>query len=155
MVANKFLEEVELDDEVRVQVVIMCKHFHESVRLMSERYYEMLRRRNYVTPTSYLELIMTFKTVLGKKRQEILQLKNRYATGLEKLNFAASQVGFHRCYDPLSHDNLYSGVIVTQLLRDRFTIDRPRAEWRMQFLNEKAPLAALHITRRPMAVQGL
>jgi len=28
----------------------------------------------------------------------------------------------------LSHDNLYSGVIVTQLLRDRFTIDEPRAE---------------------------
>jgi len=25
----------------------------------------------------------------------------------------------------------------------------------MQFLNEKAPLAALHITRHPMAVQGL
>jgi len=55
----------------------------------------------------------------------------------------------------LSHDNLFSGVIVTQLLRDRFTTDRPRSEWRMQFLNEKAPLAALHITRHPMAVQGL
>jgi len=51
-----------------------------------------------------------------------------------------------------SHDNLFNGVIVTQLLRDRFTIDRQRAEWRMQFLNEKAPLAALHITRHPMAV---
>ena len=47
--------------------------------------------------------------------------------------------------------DLYSGVIVTQLLRDRFTIiDRPQAEWRiMQFLNETAPLAALHITRHP------
>jgi len=55
----------------------------------------------------------------------------------------------------LSHDNLYSGVIVTQLLRDRFTFDRPRAEWRTQFLNEKAPLTTLHITRHPMAVQGL
>jgi len=42
----------------------------------------------------------------------------------------------------LSHDNLYSSVIVTQLLRDSFTIDRPRAEWRMQFLNEKVPLGS-------------
>lgn len=53
----------------------------------------MLRRHNYVTPTSYLELIMTFKTLLGLKRNEIQLLRNRYITGLEKLDFAASQVG--------------------------------------------------------------
>jgi dynein heavy chain len=92
MVANKFLEDVDLDEDVRIQTVTMCKHFHESVREMSERYYETLRRHNYVTPTSYLELILTFKTLLAKKREEILLLKNRYATGLEKLQFAASQV---------------------------------------------------------------
>ena len=55
----------------------------------------------------------------------------------------------------LNHDDLYSGVIVTQLLRDSFTIDRPRAEWRMQFLNETAPLAVLHITHPPMTVLRL
>jgi len=92
MVANKFLEDVELDDQVRTETVVMCKHFHESVRLMSERYYDTLRRRNYVTPTSYLELILTFKKLLGQKRDEILLLKNRYLTGLDKLQFAASQV---------------------------------------------------------------
>ena len=92
MVANKFLEDVELDDDVRIQTVVMCKQFHESVRTTSERYYEMLRRHNYVTPTSYLELILTFKKLLAKKREEILLLKNRYATGLDKLEFAASQV---------------------------------------------------------------
>lgn len=35
---------------------------------------------------------MTFKTLLGIKRQEIMSLKQRYVTGLEKLDFAASQV---------------------------------------------------------------
>lgn len=52
----------------------------------------MLRRHNYVTPTSYLELILTFKTLLGKKRHDIMMMKNRYIVGLEKLQFAASQV---------------------------------------------------------------
>ena len=52
----------------------------------------MLRRHNYVTPTSYLELIQTFKSLLSAKRDEILSLKNRYVIGLEKLEFAASQV---------------------------------------------------------------
>ena len=92
MVANKFLEDVELDDHVRSETVVMCKHFHESVRLMSEQYYAELVRYNYVTPTSYLELILTFKKLLALKRDDIQMLRNRYVTGLEKLEFAASQV---------------------------------------------------------------
>ena len=56
------------------------------------RYYEILRRHNYVTPTSYLELIQTYKALLRNKRNEIMMLKTRYETGLEKLDFAASQV---------------------------------------------------------------
>ena len=53
-----------------------------------------------MTPTSYLELILTFKNLLAKKRNEIMMLKQRYVTGLEKLAFAASQVGtkFFMCY---------------------------------------------------------
>ena len=35
---------------------------------------------------------MTFKTLLDIKRQEIMTLKQRYVTGLEKLDFASSQV---------------------------------------------------------------
>ncbi|XP_071486244.1 dynein axonemal heavy chain 3-like [Diadema antillarum] len=91
-VAHKFLDDVEMSDEIRAETVVMCKHFHESVRAMSDRFYSILRRANYVTPTSYLELIKTFKTLLNRKRMEILTLKNRYMVGLEKLDFAASQI---------------------------------------------------------------
>ena len=111
MVAIKFLEDVELEGEAHKQCVTMCQYFHQSVRTISEkyangtireyfykwffltRYYAILRRHNYVTPTSYLELILTFKNLLAKKRNEIMLLKQRYVTGLEKLAFAASQVG--------------------------------------------------------------
>ena len=92
MVANKFLEDVEMEDTMRVQCVFMCQHFHQSVRLLSEKFYATLRRRNYVTPTSYLELILTFKSLLSKKREELTTMRQRYLTGLEKLQFAASQV---------------------------------------------------------------
>ena len=51
-----------------------------------------LGRYNYVTPTSYLELISSIKALLGLKRGEVLKLKKRYEVGLEKLAFAASQV---------------------------------------------------------------
>uniref|UniRef100_A0A5F9CIR0 Dynein axonemal heavy chain 3 n=1 Tax=Oryctolagus cuniculus TaxID=9986 RepID=A0A5F9CIR0_RABIT len=92
LVANKFLEDVELDDNIRTEVVSMCKYFQESVKKLSLDYYNTLRRHNYVTPTSYLELILTFKTLLNSKRQEVDMMRNRYLTGLQKLDFAASQV---------------------------------------------------------------
>uniref|UniRef100_A0A8C3CSN0 Dynein axonemal heavy chain 3 n=1 Tax=Cairina moschata TaxID=8855 RepID=A0A8C3CSN0_CAIMO len=92
MVANKFLEDVELEDDIRKEVVSMCKYFQESVRALSISYYSTLRRHNYVTPTSYLELILTFKTLLNSKRQEVDMMRNRYLMGLQKLDFASSQV---------------------------------------------------------------
>ncbi|XP_028407226.1 dynein heavy chain 3, axonemal-like [Dendronephthya gigantea] len=92
MVANKFLDDVEMSYNVRKEVVLICKYIHEGVRSLSEKYYEILRRRCYVTPTSYLELIKTFKSLLGKKRMQLLTLRNRYLVGLEKLEFAAAQV---------------------------------------------------------------
>uniref|UniRef100_A0A8C3VA02 Dynein axonemal heavy chain 3 n=1 Tax=Catharus ustulatus TaxID=91951 RepID=A0A8C3VA02_CATUS len=92
MVANKFLEDIELKDDIRKEVVSVCKYFQESVRELSVGYYATLRRHNYVTPTSYVELILTFKTLLNKKREEVDMMRTRYLVGLEKLEFASSQV---------------------------------------------------------------
>uniref|UniRef100_A0A8C4E4W3 AAA+ ATPase domain-containing protein n=1 Tax=Dicentrarchus labrax TaxID=13489 RepID=A0A8C4E4W3_DICLA len=94
MVAYKFLEDVEMEIFPAAQqwVVEMCKTFQTSVRDMSQRYFSRLRRHNYVTPTSYLELILTFKALLNSKRNEVDTAKNRYIVGLQKLEFAASQV---------------------------------------------------------------
>ncbi|XP_038676444.1 dynein heavy chain 3, axonemal isoform X3 [Scyliorhinus canicula] len=92
MVAHKFLEDVELEYEVRKEVVWLCKYFQESARNLSTKYFATLRRHNYVTPTSYLELILTFKVLLNKKRHEVDLMRNRYLVGLEKLDFASSQV---------------------------------------------------------------
>jgi dynein heavy chain len=92
VVAHRFLEDVELEDSVRAGCVDMCKEFHQGTRALSERFLNTLGRHNYVTPTSYLELISTFKTLLAKKRNEVMKLKKRYEVGLEKLESAASQV---------------------------------------------------------------
>jgi dynein heavy chain, axonemal len=92
MVAKKFLEEIELDANIKNESINMCKYFHEYIRMMSERYLAQLGRHNYVTPTSYLELIRTFKTLLTQKRNEISLMKNRYTGGLDKLAFASTEV---------------------------------------------------------------
>eukprot|EP01135_Chromosphaera_perkinsii_P007265 Nk52_evm73s745 gene=Nk52_evmTU73s745 len=92
LVATRSLADVEMTDEIRKNCIFMCKHFHEYVRELSEKFYNTLMRRNYVTPTSYLELIKAFKSLLGAKREEVETMRNRYVVGLEKLDFAAGQV---------------------------------------------------------------
>ncbi|XP_072257291.1 dynein axonemal heavy chain 3-like [Pyxicephalus adspersus] len=91
-VANYFLDDVEMSQEIRNEAVFMCHHFHQSVVALSERFFQTLQRQIYVTSTSYLELIKTFKNLLERKRLELLTSKNRYMVGLEKLDFASSQI---------------------------------------------------------------
>jgi len=38
------------------------------VSIASEEFYAELRRKNYTTPTSYLDLIKTYKEMLGHQR---------------------------------------------------------------------------------------
>ena len=68
VVAERFLEDVEMSDAERNGCVKICKEFHQSTRELSERFLAILQRHNYVTPTSYLELISTYKSLLNKKR---------------------------------------------------------------------------------------
>lgn len=49
-------------------------------------------RMNYVTPTSYLELITMFASLLTRRRSEVSAAKKRYEGGLEKLEFTENQV---------------------------------------------------------------
>ena len=49
-------------------------------------------RYTYMTPTSYLELIGSFKTLITQKQESTMKAKKRYIVGLDKLAFAASQV---------------------------------------------------------------
>uniref|UniRef100_A0A8C4ETJ4 Dynein, axonemal, heavy chain 7 n=1 Tax=Dicentrarchus labrax TaxID=13489 RepID=A0A8C4ETJ4_DICLA len=91
-VACRFLEDIEMTDESREGCINMCKNFHTSTIELSARFLSELQRHNYVTPTSYLELISTFKVLLKTKRAEVMKLKRRYEVGLEKLESAADQV---------------------------------------------------------------
>ncbi|ROL53285.1 Dynein heavy chain 7, axonemal [Anabarilius grahami] len=91
-VANKFLETLELSDLERQEVMPICKTFHTSAIDLSHRFLSELGRHNYVTPTSYLELIAAFRLLLTQKRDNVMSAKNRYTNGLDKLAFAESQV---------------------------------------------------------------
>lgn len=63
----------------------MCVEVHTSVSTMAVRFYDELRRYYYTTPTSYLELIMLYISMLTEKKKEIGSARQRVANGLSKL----------------------------------------------------------------------
>lgn len=68
-VATNVLDAIDLTEHERNVCVNMCQHFHTSTQDLSVEFEIRLQRKTYITPTSYLELMSTFKGLLGKKRQ--------------------------------------------------------------------------------------
>jgi dynein heavy chain len=62
--------------------VEMFKNIHQSVERMSIRFRDELGRKNYVTPTSFLELLAAYGTILRTKRKSVSFAKNRLVQGL-------------------------------------------------------------------------
>jgi dynein heavy chain len=89
-VAHHFLEDVELPE--RDGIVDICVDMQVRARGLTAKYLEEYRRYYYVTPTSYLELIKTFKTLLDKKRDEIGTVISKFEKGLNQLKNAQSEV---------------------------------------------------------------
>ena len=59
---------------------------------MTVKFQQQLRRINYVTPTSYLELIYTFKSLRGVKAGDVNMMRSRYDVGLQRLRGCADKV---------------------------------------------------------------
>lgn len=73
-------------------MVEVFKNIHKSVESESDTFLHELRRHNYVTPTSYLELLSMFRTIMTEKKKEIELSIKRLKSGLDKLNEANTQV---------------------------------------------------------------
>jgi len=58
---------------------------HVSVSAASADFFSELRRRNYTTPTSYLDLVKTYKEMLGYQRGIVPQKIQTYQGGLKRL----------------------------------------------------------------------
>eukprot|EP01116_Phalansterium_solitarium_P017128 TRINITY_DN413_c0_g1_i5.p1 TRINITY_DN413_c0_g1~~TRINITY_DN413_c0_g1_i5.p1 ORF type:complete len:4163 (-),score=2181.62 TRINITY_DN413_c0_g1_i5:539-13027(-) len=91
-VASKYLKDVEMPEDQKNALVEMCMFIHTSVEKTSEVYKSELNRTNYVTPTNYLELLASYKDLIGKKKIELTTLQQRLQIGLDKLADTTAQV---------------------------------------------------------------
>nr|XP_036867942.1 dynein heavy chain 6, axonemal [Manis javanica] len=85
-VSKTFFSHVDAgNEELKEKLSLMCVNVHLSVSDMADRYYTELRRRYYTTPTSYLELINLYLSMLTEKRKQLVSARDRVKNGLTKL----------------------------------------------------------------------
>ena len=82
-VAKYYLHDVkEIDETVFNSIVSICVDMQSRVISYSTRYFQELRRHNYVTPMSFIELLNLFKNLLQQRTVEIKNEIQRYSNGL-------------------------------------------------------------------------
>ena len=88
-VAKSFMGEItEVEDSGFSEGLInACVYIHQSVAEKSKQFLSQLSRHNYVTPTSYLELMGIFANLLKNKITEVSTQRNRTKTGLDSTCF--------------------------------------------------------------------
>ena len=71
-VADRVLSTVEgLDEDAKKSISKLCCDVHMSVEAKSNKFWDELRRKFYVSPKSYLDLIEMYIKLLGEKRGEL------------------------------------------------------------------------------------
>jgi len=87
-VAMRFIGESAKDIGVEEYVEPLCSMavtIHRSVEENTVSFYQELKRHNYTTPTSYLELIKLYTEVLRQQKGEVSANESRYRIGLKKI----------------------------------------------------------------------
>ncbi|KAF5403840.1 Dynein heavy chain axonemal [Paragonimus heterotremus] len=86
------MPELDVDENTIKSMVQMCIDLHQSVMRSTDLMKQELNRHNYVTPTSFLELLGVFSKIYGLKKQEVTIARNRTKIGLDKLLFTEEVV---------------------------------------------------------------
>ncbi|XP_065162410.1 dynein axonemal heavy chain 6 isoform X2 [Atheta coriaria] len=84
-VAERAMSNVTQNPETNKNLAEICVVIHQSVEVMTTRFYNEVRRHYYTTPSSYLELLKLYQTMLTRKKAQILKVRERTENGLKKL----------------------------------------------------------------------
>jgi len=82
---------IELNNDLEACVETF-KYIHQSVEIKSVEFKDQLSRKNYVTPTSYLELLNNYQGILTNKRKEVQDARTRLVKGLDVLAQAGKEI---------------------------------------------------------------
>ena len=101
----------------------MCVDIHQSVAQKSFQFKQELSRYNYVTPTSYLELLSMFAKLIKLKQTEISSQRKRTKMGLDKLLSTAQEVSKLQAELEEMQPQLEQAQIETEQTMEQIQID--------------------------------
>uniref|UniRef100_A0ABD2WRH4 Dynein heavy chain 1, axonemal n=1 Tax=Trichogramma kaykai TaxID=54128 RepID=A0ABD2WRH4_9HYME len=135
-VAMHFLQNVKdeaFTDSVMKSIVKTCQFMHSSVIKASSDFLQVQYRHNYVTPTSYLELISSYGHLLAKKRNELNLGISRLSTGLERLaeteiEVKDMQVLLEKMKPELEQAAIETQAMIVQIQKDTAVAEIARQE---------------------------
>lgn len=84
-VAFKMMEEAPFEDDIKAKIVQATEIFHTEANELSNQFMRETSRQNYVTPTSFLDLMNVFQALLDKQRNYLYEKKLSYENGVKKL----------------------------------------------------------------------
>jgi len=122
-------------------LVDMFKNIHKSVERASSRFLAELRRPTYVTPTSFLELLNLFKSILFQKSEDLKQQVKRLSVGLEKLNSANVAVSEMKVKLTAMQPELEKKSKATEEMMVTLNIDKQAAELQQKQVSEQEAVA--------------
>ena len=122
-------------------IVSTFQLIHQNVSIKSGEYYQQLRRYNYVTPTSYLELLSTFQTVLRSKRTEVLTRQSRLQNGVDKIIATKEQVAGMQEQLVALKPQLEKTQIEVEAMMVKITIDKKSADETKEVVQREEQLA--------------
>jgi dynein heavy chain, axonemal len=93
-VAARFLTSFNLGFSPSVEkgLITFFQYIHQSIESTSVEFLNKLKRRYYVTPTSYLELLSSYNKTLISRRIDVGTLRDRLKIGVDKLLSTEKQV---------------------------------------------------------------
>jgi dynein heavy chain, axonemal len=84
-VSSQFIKQLSMTEDLKKALSEMCMEIHTSVEQASDRFFVELRRKMYITPKSYLDLISFYISQLEKKKLQTSLAKTRLENGLSNL----------------------------------------------------------------------
>uniref|UniRef100_H2YVQ6 AAA+ ATPase domain-containing protein n=1 Tax=Ciona savignyi TaxID=51511 RepID=H2YVQ6_CIOSA len=96
-VACAYFTRENIDESISGEkIASVCVQIHFSAAQAAQKLWEEMRRRYYITPTTYLEFVQLFTKMLSKNKQNFHRNLGRLHTGLRKLAEAKSMVSTMR-----------------------------------------------------------
>ena len=105
------------------KLATICVEIHSDAIIYADKFYEELRRKYYITPTSYLELLKIYITQLTNQQTFIPLKIKKYEIGLERLAETNEKVeGLQQQiieFQPILEENAKANTILKEDLEEK------------------------------------